>query len=47
MTDPELDEKFRSEAIAVLPPAKLEALLAQCWQISQVDDVGALVQRFF
>jgi 2-methylcitrate dehydratase PrpD len=47
MSDRDLDVKFRGQAARVLPDAKVEELLAQCWKIRQSDDVGALAQRFF
>lgn len=47
MSDRDLDVKFRGQAARVLPAAEVEELLAQCWKIRAMGDVGALAQRFF
>ena len=47
MSDQDLSVKFRGQAALVLPPAEVEALLAECWRIRELDDVGALAKRFF
>lgn len=40
MTDSELSEKFLAQADGVLPAVKAKALLAACWDIQSVSDVG-------
>jgi 2-methylcitrate dehydratase PrpD len=44
LTDKQLEEKFRDQAVLVLPAREVEAVIQQCWQIDQLDDVGELVR---
>jgi 2-methylcitrate dehydratase PrpD len=44
LTDAQLDEKFRDQALLVLPAREIETAIQQCWQIDQLDDVGELVK---
>jgi hypothetical protein len=39
-----LDEKFRDQAVLVLPEAQVEALLAATWAIGDADSVGDVVE---
>jgi len=47
MTDEELSEKFMALATRVVPDNVAGALLAQCWRVAEMDDVGALAREFF
>jgi 2-methylcitrate dehydratase PrpD len=44
MTDRQLDEKFRQQAVLALPGPQVEDLIATCWRLSELPDVGALVR---
>jgi hypothetical protein len=46
MTDDELSEKFLSQATRVLPRAAAEELLAACWRVRELDDVGHFARHF-
>lgn len=43
LTDKQLEEKFRDQAILVLPAREVESVIQLCWKIDQLDDVGLLV----
>jgi 2-methylcitrate dehydratase PrpD len=43
LSDTQLDEKFRDQALLVLPAADVDAAIALCWRIDQLDDVGDVV----
>jgi 2-methylcitrate dehydratase PrpD len=43
LSDSQLEEKFRDQAVLVLPAATVESLIESCWRIDELDDVGALV----
>jgi len=43
MTDAELADKFRGQAVLALPAEQVERVLQQCWTIGQSNDVGSLV----
>ncbi len=47
MTNDELSEKFRDQALGVLPAASVEELMAQCWRLDALENVGAMIRRFF
>jgi len=44
MSDGQLDDKFREQAVLALPPEQVEALLDLCWRIDELEDVNELVQ---
>jgi 2-methylcitrate dehydratase PrpD len=44
MSDRQLDDKFRNQAVLVLPAAQADALLNACWQIDDARDVGDIVR---
>jgi 2-methylcitrate dehydratase PrpD len=44
LSDAQLGDKFRDQAIVNLPASVVDALLRQCWMIDQLDDVGTLVE---
>jgi 2-methylcitrate dehydratase PrpD len=43
LTDKQLEDKFRDQAILVLPAPEVESVIQLCWKIDQLDDVGELV----
>jgi 2-methylcitrate dehydratase PrpD len=43
LTDAQLEDKFRDQAVMVLPAGDVEALIQSCWRIDQLDDVRDLV----
>jgi 2-methylcitrate dehydratase PrpD len=43
LTDKQLEEKFRDQAILVLPAREVESVIQLCWKMDQLDDVGDLV----
>jgi 2-methylcitrate dehydratase PrpD len=43
LTDKQLEEKFRDQAVMVLPSADVDALIDRCWRIDALEDVGELV----
>ena len=43
LTDKQLEEKFRDQAILVLPAREVESVIQLCWKIDQLNDVGELV----
>src|SRR6185503_6399940 len=43
LTDAQLDEKFRDQAVLVLPASDVETLIQLCWKIDQLDDVRDVV----
>ena len=40
MTNHQLEEKFRNQAVLALPSAQVEQLIERCWAIEGLDDVG-------
>jgi 2-methylcitrate dehydratase PrpD len=44
MSDRELEEKFRDQALRVLPAARVAALMGVCWQIGELDDMQKLIE---
>jgi len=44
MTDAQLEEKFRQQAVLALPAGQVEKAIAMCWKIGELEDVGALVR---
>jgi 2-methylcitrate dehydratase PrpD len=44
LTDRQLDEKFRDQAVLVLPAREVESAIQLCWNIDELDDVGELVR---
>ena len=47
MTDAELEGKMRLQARGLLTDAAIDDLIALCWNIERVDDVGKRVQALF
>jgi 2-methylcitrate dehydratase PrpD len=44
MTDKQLEDKFRDQAVAALPAAQVERAIKLCWQIDNLEDVAELIQ---
>jgi 2-methylcitrate dehydratase PrpD len=44
LSDRQLDEKFRDQALLVLPADAVETAIRLCWDIDRLDDVGELVR---
>jgi 2-methylcitrate dehydratase PrpD len=44
MTDRQLDEKFRNQALLALPAAQVERVIEKCWKIDELDDVNKLIR---
>lgn len=43
MTDRQLDDKFRDQAVLALPAAQVDTLLDRCWRIDGLGDVSEVV----
>jgi 2-methylcitrate dehydratase PrpD len=43
MTNRQLEDKFRDQAVLALPAAQVEKLIALCWGIEELEDVGEVV----
>lgn len=44
LSNAQLDEKFRDQAILALPAERSEALIASCWGLDEANDVGDIVR---
>jgi 2-methylcitrate dehydratase PrpD len=44
MTNQQLDDKFRDQAVLALPPEQVERVIELCWRIDQLADVNELVR---
>jgi 2-methylcitrate dehydratase PrpD len=44
LSDRQLDDKFRDQAVLALPAAEVDALLKLCWRIDDIEDVAELVE---
>jgi len=42
LSDAQLEEKFRDQA-GVLPKPRIEELIASCWRIEELEDIGKLI----
>jgi hypothetical protein len=40
LTDRQLEEKFRDQAVLALPAAEVERLIELCWRIDELENVG-------
>jgi 2-methylcitrate dehydratase PrpD len=45
MSDADLEAKFRGLTTEVLAPAQIEDLIALCWRVNVLEDVGLLARR--
>jgi len=43
LSDHQLDDKFRAQAVRAIPAAQADAALALCWQVAELPDVRELV----
>ena len=43
MTNRQLEDKFRDQAVLAIPGTQAEKLIALCWGIEELDDVGEVV----
>ena len=44
LNNDQLDEKFRDQAVLAIPAEAAEALIADCWNLEALEDVGKLVR---
>lgn len=44
LSNAELEDKFRDQGILALAPERVDALIADCWQIDALPDAGALAR---
>jgi 2-methylcitrate dehydratase PrpD len=44
MTDRQLEDKFREQAVLALPASQVETLIALCWRIDKLEDVNELIE---
>jgi 2-methylcitrate dehydratase PrpD len=44
LSDRQLDDKFRNQAVLALPPGQVDELNQLCWRIDEVDDVNQLIR---
>jgi hypothetical protein len=45
LSNQQLDEKFRDQAVLALPAAQVESLIADCWKIDELDDAGEIARQ--
>ena len=45
LTDDEVEAKFRSLAQAVIPSARVDALLDRLWRLEEVEHIGEVIGR--
>jgi 2-methylcitrate dehydratase PrpD len=44
LSNSQLEDKFRDQAVLALPTAQVDALIADCWRIDTLDDAGAIAR---
>jgi 2-methylcitrate dehydratase PrpD len=44
LSNAQLEEKFRDQAVLALPAPQVESLIADCWRIDSIDDAGAIAR---
>jgi 2-methylcitrate dehydratase PrpD len=44
MSDADLEEKFRSLTAGILPSPQIDDLIATCWQLDALPDVGVIAR---
>jgi 2-methylcitrate dehydratase PrpD len=44
LSNDQLEEKFRDQAVLALPADQVEKLIADCWNIEALDDAGAIAR---
>jgi len=45
LSNPQLEAKFRDQAVLALPAAQVEALIADCWRIDTLPNAGVIAER--
>ncbi|MGA2880528.1 MAG: MmgE/PrpD family protein [Bryobacteraceae bacterium] len=45
LTNQQLDDKFRDQAVLALPAHRVERVIELCWRIDQLPDVNELIQQ--
>ena len=45
LSNAELDDKFRDQAVLALPTAQVDALIADCWRIDSLADAGEIARK--
>jgi 2-methylcitrate dehydratase PrpD len=45
LSDRQLDAKFRDQAVLALPPSQVDEILALCWRLDTLADVGDFVTK--
>jgi 2-methylcitrate dehydratase PrpD len=44
LSDAQLEEKFRDQAVPTLPASRVDELIRLCWRLEQLDDMNPLIQ---
>jgi len=44
LSDRQLEEKFRDQALAILPPDQVDRVIELCWRLDTLDDLGELLK---
>jgi 2-methylcitrate dehydratase PrpD len=44
LSNAELEEKFRDQAVLALPAGQVDRLIAACWQVETLDDAGEIAR---
>ena len=44
LSDKQLEEKFRDQAVPTLPAARVDELIGLCWRLDQLSDVNEIVE---
>ncbi|MDX1562572.1 MAG: MmgE/PrpD family protein [Gammaproteobacteria bacterium] len=45
LSNAQLDDKFRDQAVLALPEAQVDALIDACWRIDSLDDAGEIARQ--
>jgi 2-methylcitrate dehydratase PrpD len=44
LSDRQLEDKFRDQAVMILPASRVDKIIDLCWRIDELEDVGELVR---
>jgi hypothetical protein len=44
MTTESLEKKFKDQAMSALPERQIDDIMAMCWEIESIDDVGDIAR---
>jgi len=44
LSDQQLNDKFRDQAVLAVPPEQVESVIEKCWKIDHLSDVNSLIQ---